>query len=892
MTDDDDTLAHYGTKQHSGRYPWGSGEDPYQSGLSFLAAVDALKKQGMTDSEISKGLGFESSSDYRNRKTISSSEVRLANQREAMKLFDKGMSPTAIGKQMGRNESSVRALLDPVLQQRANRYNVIASILKDNVDKYNYVDVGRGTENHMQISDTELKVAIAKLKDEGYKLQYDKVTQAGTGLDTSLKVLTKETTPWKDLHANQHKIHAMTEYIDPSTNEVVELTAPVSIKSKRVGVVYNEDGGGTADGVMYLRPGIPDISLGSARYAQVRIAVDGTHYIKGMAMYKENMPPGIDILFNTNKTNTGNKLDALKSIKEDADPLNPFGSMTRPAVYKDAKGVEHKSILNIINEEGDWYTWSNKFSSQFLSKQTPQLAKEQLTTTTNAKKADLNDILALTNPAVKRKLLQTFADDMDATAVKLKATGLPRTASHVILPINSLKDTEIYAPKYNDGETVVLVRHPHGGIFEIPELTVNNKNKEAARSIKNARDAVGINSKVAARLSGADFDGDHVLVIPNNAGKVKTSAAIPALKLFSPTESYSMPEGKKGIKDAKNPGALKQQLMGDISNLVTDMTIKGAHQNEIARAVKHSMVVIDAEKHNLDYKQSAIDQNINELKRKYQGSAKSGASTLISRTTSQENINKRKGRPAAEGGPIDKLTGERKYVDTGETFVNKQGKTVPKTVRTTKGAVTNDAHTLVSDNGGTVIERIYADYANSMKALANTARKEGLAVKNIPSNASAKEVYKEEIKSLKAKLNIAEKNAPRERQAQLLARTIVKAKTESNPGMDKSDLKKVNGLALVEARSRVGANKKRIVLTDNEWAAMQSGAITNNLLKKIVDNTDVEDVRVRATPRDRPSVNHANLALAQGMLAQGYSIAEISNRLGVSTSTLYAALDV
>src|SRR5690606_21658099 len=86
----------------------------------------------------------------------------------------------------------------------------------------------------------------------------------------------------------------------------------------------------------------------------------------------------------------------------------------------------------------------------------------------------------------------------------------------------------------------------------------------------------------------------------------------------------------------------KQSEMGKVSNLITDMTIKGANTNEIARAVRHSMVVIDAEKHNLNYKQSAIDNGISQLKQKYQGGADKGASTLISRTTSEQRVPTRK----------------------------------------------------------------------------------------------------------------------------------------------------------------------------------------------------------------------------------------------------------
>jgi hypothetical protein len=894
VVDEEATLAHYGTPRHSGRYPWGSGEDPYQNATSFMAAYNELKKKGLTEAAIAKGLGFDSTSDLRARISISSNDIRSNKIRELQKLLDKGMSMSAATRQMGIPEASGRALMDPVLQERAQRLRVTADILKKNVDEYTYVDVGKGTENHMGISDTQLKTAIAILKTEGYRVGFTNVQQVGTGLNTSLKVLVPENITNSDIFHNKDKIHAITEYIDPDTGKQAEDLGPiVPISPKRVGVLYGPDGGAKADGVMYLRPGVPDISLGNSRYAQVRVQIgtgDDIHYIKGMAMYKDDLPAGVDILFNTNKKDTGNKLDALKAPDEKkATADNPFGAITRPKAYVDPKtGETKRSILNIVNEEGDWYTWSNTFSSQFLSKQTPQLAKSQLELTQKSKEADLSEILSLTNPAVKRKLLETFADEADSSSVKLKATGLPRTASHVILPINSLKDNEIYAPKYNDGEVVTLVRHPHGGIFEIPTLIVNNSNKEAQRSIKGAKDAVGINAKVAERLSGADFDGDAVLVIPNNNGRVKTSSALLALKNFDPKELYTLPKDSlKGLKGAKNPGGLKQQLMGDVSNLITDMTIKGAHQEEIARAVKHSMVVIDAEKHNLDYKQSAIDNNINELKRKYQGSAKSGASTLISRTTSVERVPLRKNRPAAEGGAIDKSTGERVYVPTGESYVDKKGKLVIKMFKSTKGAEAKDAHTLSS---GTVIENIYADHSNALKALANKARLESTKIQNIPYSQSAKVAYSNEVKSLNAKLNVAEMNAPKERQAQLIARAIVNAKVESNPGMDKADLKKVQGLALTEARARAGAGKIKIDITPNEWAAIQSGALSASRLKKIVDNTDVELLRELATPRNKPIMNNANIALAQSMLASGYTAAEVASRLGVSTSTLYGAL--
>ena len=104
----------------------------------------------------------------------------------------------------------------------------------------------------------------------------------------------------------------------------------------------------------------------------------------------------------------------------------------------------------------------------------------------------------------------------------------------MILPVSSMKPTEIFAPNYDNGTRVALIRYPHGGKFEIPELIVNNRNREASRLLKDAKDGVGIHHSVAEHLSGADFDGDTVLVIPNGKGKIKADPMLEGLKNFNP----------------------------------------------------------------------------------------------------------------------------------------------------------------------------------------------------------------------------------------------------------------------------------------------------------------------------------------------------------------------
>lgn len=870
---EDAYLAHYGILRKSGRYPWGSGGPEYASNKSFLGYVVQLQKEGLTESQIAEGMGI-STTQLRASKSIARNEERQASIIQATKLKDKGLSNVAIGERMKIPESTVRTLLEPSAKDKADILLSTSNMLRDEVKEKKYIDIGSGVENHLGMSSTKLATAVAVLQEEGYKIHYLKVRQLGTGKETTLKVLSAPDVSYGEVSKNRDQIKQIQHFTEDGGRSFIGIQPPLSVSSKRVKVRYAEDGGADSDGVIHVRPGVDDISLGGARYAQVRIAVDGTHYLKGMAMYDDNLPTGVDLVFNTNKKNTGNKLDAMKAMKDDPD--NPFGAVVRQKI--DLSTGKVKSAMNIVNEEGAWDSWSKSLSSQLLSKQSPTLAKQQLDMTYERKQREFDDIMKLTNPAVKKKLLESFADDVDSAAVHMKAAALPRQRSSVILPINSLKESEIYAPNFRNGERVALVRYPHGGIFEIPELTVNNRHPQAKRALGQARDAVGINSKVAERLSGADFDGDTVLVIPNNKKQIKTAPALDGLKGFDPQRSYPAYEGMKRMS-----ARTKAIQMGEVSNLITDMTIRGASTQELARAVRHSMVVIDAEKHNLNYRQSAIDNGIAQLKSKYQGGARAGASTLISRAKSTTRVEDRKARPAAEGGFIDRATGQKRYVPTGTTYVNAKGKTVPRTIEVRKLAEANNAHTLSS---GTPIEKVYADHSNKLKALANQARKVSVNTAPTRYSASAKNAYAHEVDTLRAKLNIALRNRPLERQAQLLANATVRAKQDANPDMDKAELKKIQGLALAQARARTGAGKKRIEITPQEWAAIQAGAISNNTLTQILANADLDRVKELATPREKIVMTDAKTSRAKAMLALGYTQSEIADQLGVSLSTL------
>lgn len=672
--------------------------------------------------------------------------------------------------------------------------------------------------------------------------------------------------------------------------------------SNRIKIRYAEEGGAQKDGVIEIRRGVEDLSLGNSHYAQVRILVDNAKYMKGMAMYSDDMPDGVDVIFNTNKKTGTPKGDVLKNIKDDPD--NPFGSLIKAggqSYYIDKNGKRQLSCINKRAEEGDWGEWADHLSSQFLSKQNLPLIKKQLDLAASDKIAEFDEICSLNNPTVKKQLLRSFADDCDAAAVHLKAAALPRQKYQVILPITTLKDNEVYAPNYKDGEQVALVRYPHAGIFEIPVLTVNNKHRDSRRIIgPTALDAVGINSKVAEQLSGADFDGDTVMVIPTGR-KTKITAKPPLQDLvgFDNKKEYG-PDGppvidsngnKHYYRNGKEYKVMsedyKQKQMGIVSNLITDMTLLGANEKELARAVKHSMVVIDAEKHKLDYTQSELDNDIAGLKKKYQSG---GASTLISRAKSRATILKRQGSPT-----IDKDTGELIWKEADDlyytkTITNKKtGETttvtVPRTQQSTRMAEAKDARELLS-GANNPKENAYADYANRLKALANQARKELVNTGKIEYSASANTTYAKEVDHLKSQLNVALKNAPRERKAQILAASEVKAKKDANPDMTKKEIKKESQRALTAARQKVGAQRTTITISDREWEAIQAGAISENLLSQILNHTDTKVIRERATPRATTTLSTAKINRIQCLRSSGYTTEQIADQLNVSTSTI------
>lgn len=957
-------LEHYGTPRHSGRYPWGSGENPYQRNQDFVGHVRKLRDRGLSDTQIAYGMNMNTS-EFRKKLANANSEIRAYEVAEYWRLREKGLSRSAVARRMGVNESTCRGWEKQDVEQRMTKTAKNAELLKKAVAERGYIDVGSGVEHYLGITKHSLGNALNMLKEQGYVLHDVYFEQLGTGHRTTVKTLCAPGTEWKEAAANKDKIKPPVDIYSEDGEVLRSIEPPKNISSKRVAIRYDDDpvqSGSLKDGMIEIRPGVEDLNLHKARYAQVRIAVDGTHYIKGMATYSDNLPDGVDILFNTNKKSSVpmiNKDDpdhsVLKPMKRDKngniDYTNPFGANIKDdddgliraqRHYKDKDGKEQLSALNIVSEEGTWDTWSKNLASQFLSKQPPELAKKQLTLQMKIAQDELKEIASYDNPTVRAKMLEDFAGRVEANAVDLKAAALPRQATCAILPLVSTKDTEIYAPQFHDGEQVALVRFPHAGRFEIPILTVNNGNQEGRKVLgTNPIDAVGINAQVAQRLSGADFDGDTVLVLPISNVNIKGTAnnraiAYRDLDDFDAKKLYPKYEGMPKMTDHQ-----KGLEMGSVSNLITDMTLKGADDKEICRAVKYSMVVIDAQKHELNYKLAYKDFGIAELKERYQGGARRGASTLISRSTGDERINERKLKAPSKMSPEEYkryLNGEqiwtmtgpegkprmKKFTDPNEKLMTdaqrdiwengdrdekralrkelyaegKMETTYKPVMETVERGMIKGPWEMVSknENGQTTrIEAIYAGFAEGMHDLARQARAMARQAEDIPYNPEARVKYKTEYEQLKAAIATAERNSPLERQAQLLANSRFAMIRYNNPDMDKEHLKREKGRQLDIARKTVGAGKKAIgtkdnPLTDRMWEAITAGAITPTMLRSVLQNADMGRVRELAMPRTKTGISSSKLSMARQMLRNGYSQADVASMLDISRSTLMNAI--
>jgi DNA-binding CsgD family transcriptional regulator len=1020
--DESNYISHHGVAHDenppgrgSGRYAYGTGNRPNQHAWDLKDRIVKLRQSGMTDAEIARALQLwkldyngnpivdketgeyiASVSRLKAEYQIATNTVKL-DQAAEVAWYDSNINPETgktfttaeISRILGVNESTIRSIRDTAKNNAASKTFDAADTLRNAVNEKGMIDVGSGTELLLNISPDRLKTTLEVLKKEGYEVYTIPIKQV-TGVadnQTNMLVLCPPGMTYKEAFKDKLNIKSL-EDIDGMSLAMVQrgITAdPVRVELDRVKVVFAEEGGTDRDGLIQLRairdengnliPACDDLSLGNAKYAQVRIATEGDHFIKGMAVYSDQLPDGVDILVNSNKSIEKGKEGALKDLEKNNNGEltdNPFGATTIPTEYTDSvTGEKKRSPINIVGAptqdnsdahvEGRWMNWSKNVPSQMLSKQSVALAKQQLKLKSLEMEDQYSTIMSLNNEVVKKKLLQSFADECDAAAVELKAASFAGQCTHAILPVKSLKDNEVYAPNYANGTQIALVRFPHAGPFEIPILTVNNNNKEARSFMKNAKDAVGINSTNASKLSGADFDGDTVVVIPvtrlNSKGetvtvnKIRNQASLAGLAGFDPTACYNA----KATNAANADGSPKYRVMndrekgikmGEATNLITDMYARGCTgADEITRAVKYSMVMIDAKKHKLNYKQAYKDLNIAELQNKYQKKG-GGVSSLLSRATHEVEVEARQ-----QGYDIDPDTGEKKFRSPTKTTASKA---TPVYVTAPAGAVYKDASgklkkyksgaylkdengnkvqetwtgKLVKNSDGTYtynagngktkwtytevarkststmmyeakdarelysdpknpsqMEVVYADYANHMKTLGNKARKSSLQTKPQKKDPVAAKTYAAEVESLNQKLVTAKKNSVRERQAQIVATSIVNAAYATNKDMDSDDRKKLKGQAIKTARNATGASKTRVTFTEKEWEAVTKNAISPSTLSQLLDNADSENYTRLAMPKT-DKISAAKRSRIKSMAAAGYTQEQIAQMVGVSTSSV------
>lgn len=195
-------LEHYGMPRRSGRYPYGSGENPYQHGSDFLARIKEKKDSNFSwtdpktgekytgEKAIYKEMGL-TSSEYRRQVSWANYEKRLDQVQTAKSLKSDGLGATEIGRKMGLPESTVRSLLNPSSEDRMNQVMDTVNFLRDQVIEKGMIDVGAGVEQELGISRTRLDTALDYLeKAEGCPIYGGGIPQpTNANQQTNQKVL-------------------------------------------------------------------------------------------------------------------------------------------------------------------------------------------------------------------------------------------------------------------------------------------------------------------------------------------------------------------------------------------------------------------------------------------------------------------------------------------------------------------------------------------------------------------------------------------------------------------------------------------------------------------------------------------------------------------------------
>ena len=372
-------IEHYGVKRRSGRYKWGSGENPYQRPYiahPFLSELKELRAKGMSEKEIAEHFGV-STGKLRNEIAIHNRAQKTALMGAVQSRLDRGMTIAEVSKELGISETSVRNYRDEKNMAGTIQLTETVNVLKEALEDTPYLDVGAGVEIQMGISAKKLKDAVSQLEQEGYYVHDIWVKRIDDpSRYTTLKVVTKEP-DLNEVVKNQAQIRPIDKWSDDGGQTFNSMRKPEMVSWDRLEIVYDEDGGSLRDGLIELRRGAEDLNMGGKDYAQVRIGVGEDRYLKGMAVYSDNLPDGVDIRFHTNKSKDTPPEKVLKEMKKNEDgtinEFNPFGATIKPG--------RQLGALNMVTEQGDWNEWAKDLSAQMLSKQPAKLVKERLDAT-------------------------------------------------------------------------------------------------------------------------------------------------------------------------------------------------------------------------------------------------------------------------------------------------------------------------------------------------------------------------------------------------------------------------------------------------------------------------------------------------------------------------------
>ena len=84
----------------------------------------------------------------------------------------------------------------------------------------------------------------------------------------------------------------------------------------------------------------------------------------------------------------------------------------------------------------------------------------------------------------------------------------------------------------------------------------------------------------------------------------------------------------------------------------------------------------------------------------------------------------------------------------------------------------------------------------------------------------------------------------------------------------------------------VSRRDRAIAITDKEWEAIQAGAISENKLKKILSNSDVDSLRERAMPKTRNTLSTAQINRIKRMNDSNFTLSQIAEKMNLSPSTI------